>query len=626
MNRNASRIAACSAAALFAAALFAGLPLGKAAAYAAETEETVTLKDANGKNVQAVVYRNSRTGLWELASPIRNIYAIDLTGRFYDPTDPASDPVTGTSSTDFPDGVIVSAYVNTVTAYDFYTQANIGEDFFGVNGNNDRIAGTSGREEYTIYVYTHDVGESAAAFALFPGAFVAGHVNEGHMRVGDGSPDGSMYLPSRALDVIAHEYHHGVTTHFLTGDTYGGETGALKEAFSDVFGSLVEGHALDEKAFWTIGEDGMPAGKQFLRDLSDPQAPYVADMAHKYTGSEDRNGEHYNSTIISHLNYRLYTRIPDVLTRPVIGRLWFATLKNLAGKSEATFADFTDAFRRAAAGLPEEEGVLTAAGKAKLAEAVDDALFAAGLYEPDDVCTVTFEDGDGHVLKTERVRAGGSATPPAPPEKAPDAEGHYVFSAWDGVYTAVQQNETVRATFTQQSHTFGAWQETPPTCEDAGERRAECTDCGYETSEEISAKGHTFGGWTQTVPPTYTEAGTATRTCSECGETETKEIPALGLKQKFLDLMAALGEASGREEIFGALKAANETYQLLTEAEKSEVAAEYGELVEAVHAYNAGAEAHNGAFENAYTGGIGACSAVLAAAAALALIVRRFGR
>lgn len=616
----------CGAALLAAAALAtAAFGLPPANAHAAGTAETtVTLKDADGEDVSAVVFYNAETGNWELGSPVRNIYAVDLTDSYYNPTWPSQDPVVGKSETDFSDGVIVSAYVNTVKAYDFYTKENVGEDFFGINGKNDKIAGTSGREEYTIYVYTHDAGENAAAFATFPGMFADGRINEGHMRVGDGGPDKETYLPARALDIIAHEYHHGVTTHFLTGSTYGGETGALKEAFSDVFGSLVEGHALSEDAFWTIGEDGVGTGKDFLRSMKEPQAPYVADMAHKYTGDLDRGGEHYNSTIISHLNYRIYTQIPDVLTRQVLGRLWFSTLKNLSGKSEATFADFTAAFRGAAARLPEEEGVLTAEGREKLADAVDNALFEAGLYEPDDLCTVTFEDGDGRVLKTERVRAGGNATPPDEPEKSPDEAGHYAFTGWEGSYTNVQGDVTVRATFRKEAHTFET-EETPPTCEEAGQRRESCA-CGYTETETVPPEGHAWEEWSETKAPTYTEAGEQTRRCPKCGKTETQAVSALGLVQKFLDEMDAFDPSAPLESRFAALKSAYETYRALSDEEKTRAAEGYQRLLDAVHAYNGDAGESNETFEGAYRKAIGALSPVALAAALALSVFRRWGR
>ena len=64
-----------------------------------------------------------------------------------------------------------------------------------------------------------------------------------------------------ALDVVAHEFTHGVTRH-TSNLIYSNQSGALNESYSDVFAAMVDGN-------WTIGED-LPGGA--LRDLRDPPA------------------------------------------------------------------------------------------------------------------------------------------------------------------------------------------------------------------------------------------------------------------------------------------------------------------------------------------------------------------
>lgn len=65
--------------------------------------------------------------------------------------------------------------------------------------------------------------------------------------------------------------------------------------------------------------------------------------------------------------------------------------------------------------------------------------------------TVTFVDYDGTtVLKTETVTGGGSATPPTDPTRT-----GYKFAGWSGTYTNVTSNQTVTATYTQDSSSGG---------------------------------------------------------------------------------------------------------------------------------------------------------------------------
>lgn len=84
-----------------------------------------------------------------------------------------------------------------------------------------------------------------------------------------------------ALDMVGHEFFHGVTQ-FSARLDYSGQTGALNESYSDIFGVLIaNGLAPDVNTWrWEIGRDtGQP-----LRDLSEPgrfgTPPHPAHMSH----------------------------------------------------------------------------------------------------------------------------------------------------------------------------------------------------------------------------------------------------------------------------------------------------------------------------------------------------------
>lgn len=57
--------------------------------------------------------------------------------------------------------------------------------------------------------------------------------------------------------------------------------------------------------------------------------------------------------------------------------------------------------------------------------------------------TVVFKNWNGHTLKTERVKSGGDATPPAAPVRS-----GYTFAGWDKAYTNITADTSVTAKFT----------------------------------------------------------------------------------------------------------------------------------------------------------------------------------
>ncbi|WP_083972639.1 M4 family metallopeptidase [Actinoplanes awajinensis] len=82
---------------------------------------------------------------------------------------------------------------------------------------------------------------------------------------GDGSPAGR---PFTSLDVVAHEMAHGLTSHTAR-LVYSGESGALNEASSDIFGTLVEFAANNpaDAPDYLIGEQ---TGAAPLRRMDEP--------------------------------------------------------------------------------------------------------------------------------------------------------------------------------------------------------------------------------------------------------------------------------------------------------------------------------------------------------------------
>ena len=126
------------------------------------------------------------------------------------------------------------------------------------------------------------------------------------MTYGDG--DGTTFVPlSQDADVVAHELTHGVTSN-SSNLIYQNESGALNEAWSDIFGSEVDRYTGDTgAAIWLIGEDIYTPGTagDALRDMADPVSQGDYDYyPTRYTGSQDNGGVHWNSGI-ANLAYKL---------------------------------------------------------------------------------------------------------------------------------------------------------------------------------------------------------------------------------------------------------------------------------------------------------------------------------
>ncbi|MEP6674099.1 MAG: M4 family metallopeptidase [Ferruginibacter sp.] len=120
------------------------------------------------------------------------------------------------------------------------------------------------------------------------------------MSYGDGN---STYTPLTALDITGHEITHGVTEH-SSNLNYSGQSGAMNEGFSDIFGTAIEFYAKPGSANWLIGEN---IGAAF-RSMSNPNQFSQPDTylgTYWYTGSADNGGVHTNSGVLNFWFYLL---------------------------------------------------------------------------------------------------------------------------------------------------------------------------------------------------------------------------------------------------------------------------------------------------------------------------------
>jgi len=162
--------------------------------------------------------------------------------------------------------------------------------------------------------------------------------NGTQMVYGDG--DGEIFQRfTKSIDVIGHELTHGVTQYEAALE-YQGQAGALNESYSDVFGSMIKQHALNQtvdKADWLIGAglftrkvDGVA-----LRSMKEPgtayddptigKDPQPAHMKDYVNTTSDNGGVHINSGIPNRAFYQTAMELGGYAWEKA-GSIWYITL------------------------------------------------------------------------------------------------------------------------------------------------------------------------------------------------------------------------------------------------------------------------------------------------------------
>ncbi len=192
------------------------------------------------------------------------------------------------------------------------------------------------------------------------------------MVFGDG--DGELFRRfTIAVDVIGHELAHGMTQDEV-GLVYSGQSGALNESLSDVFGSLVKQHTLGQSASeadWLIGAGLFTDAVQgvALRSMKAPgtayddpvlgKDPQPASMTDYVQTTRDNGGVHANSGIPNRAFYLAATAIGGHAWEGA-GQVWYDTIRDAQLRPTTRFAGFARATVRAARGYGTHEAVADA--------------------------------------------------------------------------------------------------------------------------------------------------------------------------------------------------------------------------------------------------------------------------
>jgi len=178
------------------------------------------------------------------------------------------------------------------------------------------------------------------------------------MMFGDGS--GTLFTGfTAALEVIGHELTHGVTEKTIN-LRYSGQSGALNESISDVFGSLVKQFTLGQtadRADWLIGAGLFAPGVKgkALRSMKAPGTAFDGDdqpatMSDYKNTTADNGGVHTNSGIPNRAFYLVATAIGGNAWEHA-GHIWYQVLSGRMARPDCQFHSFAKSTLAAASSL-----------------------------------------------------------------------------------------------------------------------------------------------------------------------------------------------------------------------------------------------------------------------------------
>lgn len=249
-----------------------------------------------------------------------------------------------------------------------------------------------------------------------------------------GLGDGVTMGPVVSLDVMGHEFTHMVTEHNGNGGlNYEGESGALNESFSDIFGTCIEFYAIPDSANFTIGEKVVLTVPFMMRSMANPKSVGNPDtykgtfFKNTSPSAEDNGGVHTNSSVPNKWFYLLCqggSGINDNSYSYSIAPIGMAKAQQIAYTTLTEYLSPTAQFIDAYEGSLQAAADLYGEGSIEV-QTVELAWRAVGV--PDNDLSV---DNNSFVAKSVRVY-------PNPTTGLVNVESHLNTAVQAGVYSIV---------------------------------------------------------------------------------------------------------------------------------------------------------------------------------------------
>ncbi|MBQ6663049.1 MAG: M4 family metallopeptidase [Firmicutes bacterium] len=246
-----------------------------------EYSATLKLEDGTKRSIRVPVSYNPKDGKYYLMDPSRKI----AVAQYYDFNYRNTVNFVTSSTVDGWSQNNLLAYANYIIAYDFYKSHGIASvDGFGT--------------PILVTVGWCDENHTPVNNACFYG------VNQGWACFGVSDVNHA----SDCVDVVGHEYTHGITRQSMQGTAYRNETGAINEAYSDIMGNLLEmseGYTTDKT--WLVAEKSGTVSRNMSNpnDYQQPEfigdAYYVAPVLAPDFSVNDYGGVHINNSLVGHM-------------------------------------------------------------------------------------------------------------------------------------------------------------------------------------------------------------------------------------------------------------------------------------------------------------------------------------
>lgn len=197
-----------------------------------------------------------------------------------------------------------------------------------------------------------------------------------------------------SVDLIAHEYTHSVE-HTISNMNYQSESGALMEAYSDIFGELIEGYSNGNDPDWIHNPQNTnrplnkPSSNNYPEKYNDKNWKSTKVVNLFGENINDYGHVHNNSTVISHAAYLMWNGNGDgdifKIDTDKLTILWYRSLFLL--QSDATFNQCANAVMLTAKSM-QDTGDLTDAQVACVRRSFE----SVGIY-PNDYLTKSSTNG-----------------------------------------------------------------------------------------------------------------------------------------------------------------------------------------------------------------------------------------